>query len=116
MSFAMYQWSLSSYRYPDDAAPVKHKLRSSFLPANNQFEREGFNNWGIKTMEDIVNNPKFFSDEFVLMRASLLLKQTLCNHSLWHTQVLGSSDSAVYDVSEVSIVKSYQEKFKPVVF
>ena len=67
--FVLYQWVLSSYRYPDNAAAAKYKLRKGLMPSKDQFERKEFNDWGIKTMEFIVNDPNFFGDEYKLMRS-----------------------------------------------
>ena len=74
----MYRWMLSSFRHPD-AAIAAHKLRKGLIPSKDQFERKEFNEWGINTMEVIVNDPNFFGDEYKLMRATLDLKPTLCN-------------------------------------
>eukprot|EP00944_MAST-04C_sp_MAST-4C-sp1_P001865 g1865.t1 len=109
--FALYQWQLSCFRYPD-VAIAQHKLRRGLIPSNDQFERKEFNDWGIKTMENIVNDPNFFGDEYKLMRATLELQPTLCNHTSWHPQDVQPLFSTKYSVSKASIVKSYQRKFE----
>ena len=63
--FVMFQWMLSHYRYPGAVAADSHKLRK-FIALKDQFERKEFNDWGIKTMENIVNDPNFFGDEISL--------------------------------------------------
>ena len=100
----IYQWALSVTRYPHTAAVDKHKLRKGLLPSKDQFERKEFNDWGIKTMENIVNDPMFFGDEYKLMRATLELRPTLCNHSSRRPHDIKYLDQ--------SVVKSYQRKFE----
>eukprot|EP00944_MAST-04C_sp_MAST-4C-sp1_P007551 g7551.t1 len=111
--FVTFQWMLSLYRSPGAAvAASSHKLRKRLLPSKNQFERKEFNDWGTKTMENIVNDPNFFGDEYKLMRATLDLRPTLCNHTSWHPQDVRPLFGAKYSISEASVVKSYQQKFE----
>ena len=98
--FAIYQWVLSCFRYPGTAAVVHHKLRKGLIPSKDQFERKEFNDWGIKTMENIVNDPNFFGDEYKLMRATLELQPTLCNHTSWHPRDVQPLFSTKYSMSK----------------
>ena len=63
-------------------------------------------------MENIVNDTNFFGDEYKLMRATLELEPTLCNHTSWHPQDIRPLFGAKYSISEASVVKSYQRKFE----
>ena len=106
--FVVYQ-CLKSLTHFSEMASHKHIIKKKLIFPKPDFQREGFNAWGLKKVKDVINDPYYFGDKLKLMRATIYVVPFLCNNTQDFPRGINNAAEFKNGIHQHSRAKSYEE-------